>query len=271
MNQVGLDETDVSGGVSADAPIVVERAMYRSLPGQPFALGTDSIGVPAPATSWFLAEARLGRSSISMCSSPTPATRTLTVTAQYAKPDGTLVTQTYVVRAHSRFSVYVDSIPGLENTAVATTLTSTNAVPDRRRAGDVLAGGFFDYYEGHSSAGSTTTALEWVVGGGENDGPDSARTFVLIANTASTPGEATLTVLPDRGLHRRAAGAHRRGAAGQQPDDGADHGAGRHVRGAGGQHRGAPVPLVVESAVYRSGGGGYGRRAPNALATPVVP
>ena len=40
VNQVeGLDETDVSGGVSADAPIVVERAMYRSLPGQPFALG----------------------------------------------------------------------------------------------------------------------------------------------------------------------------------------------------------------------------------------
>ena len=34
--------------------------------------------------------------------------------------------------------------------------------------------------------------------GCENGGPDATRTFVLIANTANTPGEATLTVLPDR-------------------------------------------------------------------------
>ena len=52
VNQVaGLDETDVSGDITADAPIVVERAMYRSRRGQPFALGTDSMGVTAPATS----------------------------------------------------------------------------------------------------------------------------------------------------------------------------------------------------------------------------
>ena len=181
------------------------------------------------------------------------------------------MTQTYTVRAHSRFSVYVDAIPGLENTAVATTLTSTNAVPIVAERAMYWPGGFFDYYEGHSSAGSTTTALEWVVSGGENGGADSARTFVLIANTANTAGEATLTVLPDRAVDRRGAGAHRRAAAGQQPDDGADHGGGRHVRGARGQHRGTPVPLVVESAVYRSGGGVLWSAGSNALATPVVP
>src|SRR4029078_8031534 len=61
VNQVaGLSETDVSGGISADAPIGVERAMYRSTPGQPFALGSDSIGVPAAATSWFMAEGATG-------------------------------------------------------------------------------------------------------------------------------------------------------------------------------------------------------------------
>ena len=50
-------------------------------------------------------------------------------------------------------------------------------------------GGFFDYYEGHSSAGSTTTALEWVVAGGAStDQPDSPQTFVLIANTENRVG-----------------------------------------------------------------------------------
>ena len=62
------------------------------------------------------------------------------------------MTQTYTVRAHSRFSVYVDGIPGLESTAVATTLTSTNAVPIVAERAMYWPGGFFDYYEGHSSA-----------------------------------------------------------------------------------------------------------------------
>ena len=58
----------------------------------------------------------------------------------------------------------------------------------------------------------------------------------------------------------------------EQPDDGADHsrwtGAfGVRVVSTGG----APVPLVVESAVYRSAGGVIWSAGSNALATPVVP
>ena len=271
VNQVeGLDETDVSGGVSADAPIVVERAMYRSVPGQPFALGTNSMGVPAPATSWFLAEGATGAFFDLYVLIANPGSTDASVTARYAKPDGTIVTQTYTVRAHSRFSVYVDSIPGLENTAVATTLTSTNAVPIVAERAMYWPGGFFDYYEGHSSAGSTATALEWVVSGGQNGGADSARTFVLIANTASTPGEATLTVLPDRALSSAlppivvALPANSRTTV---PIIAVDGAFGVRVVSTGG----TPVPLVVESAVYRSAGGVIWSAGSNALATPVVP
>ena len=116
------------------------------------------------------------------------------------------MTQTYTVRAHSRFSVYVDAIPGLENTAVATTLTSTNAVPIVAERAMYWPGGFFDYYEGHSSAGSTTTALEWVVGGGENGGPDAAQTFVLIANTENRAGRGDDHAAARSRLHRHGAG-----------------------------------------------------------------
>ena len=42
---------------------------------------------------------------------------------------------------------------------MATTLTSTNGVPIVAERAMYWPGGFFDYYEGHSSAGSTTTAL----------------------------------------------------------------------------------------------------------------
>ena len=167
VNQVaGLDETDVSGDISADAPIVVERAMYRSRAGEPFSLGSDSMGVTAPATSWFLAEGATGSFFDLYVLIANPGNTDATVRADYARPDGSVVTQTYTVRAHSRHSVYVDAIAGLTDTSVATTLTSTNAVPIVAERAMSWPGGFFDYYEGHTSAGSTATALEWVVAGG---------------------------------------------------------------------------------------------------------
>ena len=191
--------------------------------------------------------------------------------ADYARPDGSVVTQTYTVRANSRFSVYVDAIPGLESTSVATTLTSTNGVPVVAERAMYWPGGFFDYYEGHSSAGSTTTALEWVVSGGENGGAEGAQTFVLIANTANSPGEATITVLPDRGFTGTVPApvtvALPASSRTTVPVTSLTGTFGVRVASTGG----APVPLVVESAVYRTTGGVTWSAGSNSLATPVVP
>jgi hypothetical protein len=259
----------VSGDITADAPIVVERAMYRSAPGQPFALGTDSLGVPAAATSWFLAEGATGTFFDLYVLIANPGVTDATVQARYARPDGTVVTQTYTVRAHSRFSVYVDAIPGLENTPVATILTSTNAVPIVAERAMYWPGGFFDYYEGHTSAGSTATALEWVVSGGAAGGADAAQTFVLIANTENAAGEATITVLPDRGFTGTVPApvtvALPASSRTTVPITSVDGTFGVGVVSSGG----APVDLVVESAVYRSGGGVIWSSGSNALAAPV--
>jgi len=271
VNQVeGLDETDVSGDITADAPIVVERSMYRSTPTQPFALGSDSMGVTAPATSWFLAEGATGSFFDLYVLIANPGNTAAMVRADYARPDGSVVTQTYTVGAHSRHSVYVDSIPGLENTAVATTLTSTNAVPIVAERAMYWPGGFFDYYEGHSSAGSTTTALEWVVAGGESAGPSAAQTFVLIANTENRAGEATLTILPEPGGPAAGAPVVTSLPPNSRTTIPLDLAAGRfgvRIQSTGA----APVQLVVESAVYRSADGVLWSAGSNALATPVVP
>ena len=56
-----LASTDVSAVITATAPIVAERAMYLSRPGQPFGAGHESAGVTAPALEWFLAEGATGR------------------------------------------------------------------------------------------------------------------------------------------------------------------------------------------------------------------
>jgi hypothetical protein len=270
VNQVaGLAETDVSGDIAADAPIVVERAMYRGGPDQPFALGTDSMGVPAAATSWFLAEGATGTFFDLFVLIANPGATDATVQALYAKPDGSTVTQTYTVRANSRFSVYVDSIPGLGATPVATTLTST--VPIVAERAMYWPGGFFDYYEGHSSAGSTTTVLEWVVAGGASGGVHQSQTFVLIANTENRAGEATVTILPEGNEP-----AQTPIVAALPPNSRTTIPLLLPIRGFGVriQSTGAsPVQLVVESAVYQSpdgfGAGSLWSAGSNALATPV--
>src|SRR5688572_2533308 len=114
----GIEETDVSGDITASVPIIVERAMYRSTPGQYYGLGTVSMGVTAPATRWFLAEGATGTFFDLFVLFANPSATDANVTAEYAKEDGTVVTRNYTIGAHSRFSVYVDSIPGLAHTAV---------------------------------------------------------------------------------------------------------------------------------------------------------
>jgi hypothetical protein len=270
VNQIaGLEDTDVSADLSADGPFIVERAMYRNSATEVFALGTGSLGITAPATSWFFAEGATGSFFDLYILIANPGLTDAIVRADYARSDGAVITRTYTVRAHSRFSVYVDDVPGLEHTSVATTLTSTNGVPVVAERAMYWPGRFSDYYEGHTSAGSTSTAIEWVVAGGEHGGPSAAQTFVLIANTASTAGEATLTVLPDIGFTGPAPAPivvplppHSRTTV---PIAAVTGPFGVRVLSTGG----SPVPLVVESAVYRSADGVLWSAGSNALATPV--
>ncbi len=56
-----LEAVDTAAAITSDLPIVVERAMYSTRPGQPpFAAGHGAAGVTAPALRWFLAEGATG-------------------------------------------------------------------------------------------------------------------------------------------------------------------------------------------------------------------
>ena len=136
----GIEETDVSGDITANVPIIVERAMYRNTPGQYYGLGTVSMGVTAPATRWFLAEGATGTFFDLYVLFANPSATDAHITAEYAKEDGTVITRNYVVGAHTRFSVYVDSIPGLDGHIGRDHRDLDQQRADRGRAGDVLAG-----------------------------------------------------------------------------------------------------------------------------------
>ena len=177
----GLESTDVSAEITATQPIAVERAMYRSAPGQPFALGHDAAAVAAPSTSWFFGEGATGAFFDTFLLLANPSAQNAVVQVEYLRDGDGAVTRTYTVPANSRFSVYVDGEPGMAATAFGTRVTSS--VPIVAERAMYWPGGFFDYYEGHVSAGATQTGSHWVLAEGEEAGPNQAHTFVLIANT----------------------------------------------------------------------------------------
>ena len=263
---------DVSARISATQPIVVERAMYFSRAGQPFAAGHASAGVTAPSASWFFAEGATGSFFDLFILLANPNDQDASVEARYLRPDGSVLTKTYAVAANSRYTIWVDDETfgaagkALADTAVSTTITSTNGVP-------ILAERSMwwpqtGWYEAHNSPGATTTGTRWALAEGEAGGTDNAQTYVLIANTSTTAASVRVTLLFEDGTS-----AERTFTVGANSRFNVDvaaeftNVAGRRF-GAIVESLGAsPAPIVVERAMYSSADGVLWSAGTNALAT----
>ena len=195
-----LANTDVSAvfEVLNGQPIIVERAMYLDVPGQTFGAGHESAGITAPATEWFLAEGATGPYFDLFVLIANPGDTDAQVEATYLLPDGTTVVKPYTVAANSRFNIWVDYEDAqLADTAVSTTIRSTNGVPIIvERAMWWPDGG---WYEAHNSPGATTTGTKWALAEGEVDASRNLETYILVANTSATPADVKVTLLFEDG------------------------------------------------------------------------
>ena len=190
----GLESTDVSAEITATQPIAVERAMYRSGGGQVFALGHAASAVAQPATTWMFAEGSTGAFFDTYLLLANPSSQPAIVQVEYLRDLNGPVTVTYPVGANSRFTVFVDAVPGVEQSNFGLQVTSN--VPIVAERAMYWSGGFFDYYEGHVSAGATQAGSRWVLAESEQGGPYQAQGFVLIANTSATPVSVLVRSMP---------------------------------------------------------------------------
>ena len=189
----GLEATDVSARIDADRPIFAERALYMSTPGQPFAGGTASAGITAPATQWFIAEGATGVFFDLYILIGNPSATTAAVTVTYLLPDGTTIEKVRQVPGQSRLTIAVkDEDARLAATAVSATITSTNATPI------VVERAMWwpspNWYEGTVTAATTTSAARWALAGGFIDRRPDTETYLLIANPGATPANVTIDV-----------------------------------------------------------------------------
>jgi hypothetical protein len=191
----GLESTDVSAAITATQPIAVERAMYRSSATQPFAIGHDAAAVASPGTSWFFGEGATGAFFDTYLLLANPSALPAAVHVDYLRDAGGPISRDYLVPANARFTVWVEGEPGMAATSFGTRVTSD--VPIVAERAMYWAGGFFDYYEGHVSAGATQAGSHWLLAEGEERGAAQAATFVLIANTGSAPASVLVRTLSD--------------------------------------------------------------------------
>ena len=282
-----LASTDVSAAISATAPIIVERAMYRSSPTQTFAAGHESAGVTSPATRWFLAEGATGPFFDLFILIANPNASAAEVRVDYLLSTGETHSKVYTLAPDSRFTIWVDDeqlpegsgIKPLANVAVSSTITSINHVPvvvERTMwwpgLGAMGMGGAF-WSEAHNSPGATETGSAWALAEGEVGGPLSAETYILIANTSDTSGRVTVTLhFEDGTTATRTLDLMPRSRTNVQVSVDFPEAIGRKfgavVRGLP-DTSGVPPQLVVERAMYTSAGGELWSGGTNAMGTRV--
>jgi len=275
-----LASTDLSAVITASAPIIVERSMYLSRPGQPFAAGHESIGVTTPSTNWFLAEGATGPFFDLFILIANPDARAAEVRVDYLLLDGRTLTKLYQVGGHERSTIWVDNedIPGvagkpLDNVAVSSAISSTNGVPIIvERAMWWPASGPDFWSESHNSPGARETGTRWAVAEGEVGGAQDAETYLLIANTSASDGQVRVTLCYEDGAtEQRMYAMAPRSRANVSVSIDFPRAAGRRfgaiVESVGNPSGDGPAQIVVERAMYTSPGGAAWAAGTNALAT----
>jgi hypothetical protein len=172
--QVGPDAA-FSTRLVSNLPIVVERAMYY--PGG----GHDSIGVTAPATTWYLAEGYTGGGFGTYILVQNPGASEATVNVTYMLQGGGTLERVHVVPANSRYTIVAQD-PGQVGLDMAFSTRLVSDVPIIVERAMYWAEG------GHETIGVTAPANAWYLAEGYT--ASGFGTYILVQN----PGGSDATV-----------------------------------------------------------------------------
>jgi hypothetical protein len=152
-----LADTAVSTTVTADVPVIVERAMYW--PSAAWGEAHNSFGVTQTATKWGLAEGRVGFpqafATYILLANPNATAAQVRVT--FLRTNGTTVVKDYTIDPTSRFNVAVNAmVPELQNEHFSAVIEVLNGQPiavERAMYNNDAGGNFW-------AAGTNATAVK---------------------------------------------------------------------------------------------------------------
>jgi hypothetical protein len=190
----GLRFAAMSTVITADQPIVAERAMYLNTTGRLWEGGASSLGATALSQYWQFAEGATGFfHTYLLLGNPNPGATTVTVS--YNGTAGVMVMKTYEVAGRSRRTVDVNGEdPKLVSTSVGMAVSSTLPIVAERAMwwGD-------PWTEGSASLGAIWPAAAWAIGEGAEGGAAAESTFVLMSYEGFFDTSVSMTVVYDDG------------------------------------------------------------------------
>jgi len=178
----GLESSEVSTQITSNVPIVAERAMYFNYGGNDG--GHDSIGASSSSNTWFFAEGYTGDTFDTWVLLQNPNDGTATVTLEFMREDGSVITRKVSVPGRRRQSVHLDEIPGLEAASVSTRVDSDLPIVAERSM-------YFNYQGrkgGHATIGAPAASQQWYLAEGFTGGEFDE--YVLLLN----PGDNATSV-----------------------------------------------------------------------------
>lgn len=142
---VGPDK-DVSMVVDSTVPVLAERPMYFDYQG--WTGGHDTIGAGGAKNSWFFAEGTTNTGFDEWLSLENPGSADATATLSYVLGDGSVVTRSAAVPAHSRVTIKVNDAIGPDKDVSAAVWSDRGIIAERPM--------YFDYQGwtgGHDTMG----------------------------------------------------------------------------------------------------------------------
>ena len=179
---------------SADVPLFAgENSFTVTATDNTGATRTATQTVNVSAFSYYFAEGATGPFFDLDLLLGNPNAVDVPITIDFLRDDGTIVSWAQVLEAHTRSSIRVDDIAGLESTSVSAVVTSTSGAADARRADDALecAGVWRAHGEGDGGR-----SLNWFFAEGSQGFFD---TYLLLANPHPAPNVATVQFLTETG------------------------------------------------------------------------
>jgi hypothetical protein len=193
----GVTATSFSTRIRSSTPVAVERAMYFGQGNTLWRGGHAAGAVRAASRAWFVAEGRTGPFFDTWLLIANPGDAPTSVRLRYLTPAGLARDERRQLPAHSRTTIFVNSLPELPDTDVSVVLEADAPIVVERSMYWPDETG--TWQEAHASAGLTALSARWILAEGEVGGPNAVESYVLLANPAATDVTVSLRLLREGG------------------------------------------------------------------------
>jgi hypothetical protein len=256
---LGIASADFGVEIEADVVVGSDRVMTWNGVGS-----HAESSVAAPARQWFLAEGATGGPFNLFYLLQNTSSRTATVTVRFLRPaPDPPVVRTYGVPPRSRYTIWVNDIPGLAGGDVSAAISSTEDIAVERAM--YLDGAGTPFLAGHAASAVTAPALTWFLAEGATGAFFDE--YILLANPSTSAARVQIdfllpdgTVLPKE--YALAAESRRTIRVDEEHPWLADAAVSARIHGLNG------VPFIAERSMWWADGGWYeAHNSPGAIET----